>query len=437
MSKLLLIFIPVYLGGLIGTIAYDVSWGIFLYQLQYFVNPESSWFYSQIPDLRFTFIISVIILVAFIIKHDRYKHTLLLKFPQSKWLLIMLSMLVIISLYAAWPEKHFDNLINFIKLLIFMAIAIKVINTDLKLEISLWVFLIGEFYLSWGAYGLGRNAGDRLEGFGTTDASEANDLGLLIMTSIPILIFYLLKGNKLQKIISVGFLLFVLNALVLLNSRGAFVGMVVSSAYLLFIMMLNKAKETNLRIKVLSLVIICICMFMYVTDSVFWVRLSTLSDSSIEETQAESGRVYFWLRTFQLVREHPFGVGEWGYQKLSPQFIPDELLTGGMRAVHSTYFQALATFGYLGIPLLAGIILSTFNLFRKLKKYLFINKQFTHYYKTIALEASFIGFLVSAAFIDRLFAEIFYWLLMYSACFANVYAPQYKWKDSNSLEQSA
>ena len=77
---------------------------------------------------------------------------------------------------------------------------------------------------------------------------------------------------------------------------------------------------------------------MYLTDDSFWERMGTI-ESDAESNSGGATRTYFWLKTFDLVEQYPFGVGHFGYQYLSSQFIPSEMLSGGMRAVHSTCFS--------------------------------------------------------------------------------------------------
>jgi O-antigen ligase len=129
----------------------------------------------------------------------------------------------------------------------------------------------------------------------------------------------------------------------------------------------------------------------------------------------------FWLKTFDMLADHPLGVGLMGYQVLSPQYLPAEWLTGGVRAVHSTWFEVLSSFGYQGFVMFMGYIGSTFLLARRVRKYLREKGEQFHALQLVALEASFVGFLVAATFINRFYGEMLYWLPALIAVFANVY----------------
>ena len=91
--------------------------------------------------------------------------------------------------WAAWPVMHSNRLIAFIKLLIFLFIAYKVIDTPKKFEWMIWIYLVGNFYIGWVAHGIGRTGYGRLEGIGPSDSVASNDCAAAIVTSIPFYFF--------------------------------------------------------------------------------------------------------------------------------------------------------------------------------------------------------------------------------------------------------
>jgi O-antigen ligase len=101
--------------------------------------------------------------------------------------------------------------------------------------------------------------------------------------------------------------------------------------------------------------------------------------------------------------------------------MPEAMLSGGRRAVHSLYFQCLAERGYIGFIIFMSLVFSNFRLMRKTKRTILLNGELTLYYQGIALESSFIVFLTASAFINRLHAEILYMLMLFIGCFGNIY----------------
>ena len=422
MSKFLIAFILTYVGGLAAAIFYDGCWGIYLYQIEYFLNPPIRWWYGSLPELRYSFIIAICILISFAFRSNKYKENRIFEVPQTKWLLTMSIMMVVISFYAVWPEMHDRTLKTHIKLLFFLALSYKIINTPEKLERMLWVFLLGNFYLGWVAHGSGRTGGGRLENIGPSDTGgDANATAAILITAVPILLFYIMKGKRWQKVLSLLFLAYIIDGIVLINSRGAFVGLVVGCFYFMaFHLFFNKEEPIKERMKILGIILAGICLFLYLTDAVFWERMMTIT-GDVGAAESNKSRTFFWIKTFDLVKQHPFGLGTWGYQYLSPQFLPEEMLSMGRRAVHSTYFQVLAELGYVGVPVFAGLIFSNFRCMRKTKRHLLEKGDLYLYSQAIAVESGFIGFLTASIFINRLHAEILYWFMLFIACFVNIY----------------
>lgn len=421
MPKFVIAYVLFFLGGLYSTLVIDVSWGIYLYELNYFLNPVSRWWYKYLPDLRYTFVIAIVISVAYALKYKQFSNTRLFDVPQSKWLLMNAMLFSVISFWAVWPDVHNPSLQVHIKLLIFLYIAYKVIDDSVKFERMIWAFLAGNFYLGWVGHGQGRSFGQRMEGFGPADCGgDGNCIALILVSSIPILLHYLFNGKKWQRFLTLIFIAYIIDAVVLVNSRGAFLGLIVAISYFTGkIIVFNRQINFQQKIKFMIIVTMGCLIFVYLTDAAFWERMSTI------ETEAASGyegggRTLFWLKTFKVVAEHPFGVGTWGYQFLSPQFIPERFLTGGRRAVHSLYFQCLAERGYLGFVLFAGLILSNFLFIKKIKKYLISKSEYEAYYQITAIEAGFVAFLTGGLFINRLHAEVLYMFMMFIACFGNI-----------------
>jgi O-antigen ligase len=293
-----------------------------------------------------------------------------------------------------------------------------IIDTPAKFEKLIGFYLLGVFYIGWVAYGYGRNSYGRLEGIGTIDGSDANDTAALIATAVPILIFYLLRGNRWQQFTALVGFAYIINALILINSRGAFLGTVVGCGYMITVCILNDKLSLKVKNSILVGIVLCVCLFLYLTDEIFWDRMGTLNEIGQQVgAGGAGGRTYFWIKTFDLVKKYPLGTGVAGYTYLSPSFLPNYMLTNGVRAVHSTYFQVLAEYGYVGIILFGALIISNFRVLRRIKKNC---ENLTLYLQAVALESSFICYLIAIMFIDRFYSVILYWLMLMIACLQTV-----------------
>lgn len=422
MNKSVIIFVLTYFCGLVSTALVDVSYGVYLYQLHYFLNPVERWWYGSLPHLRYSFIIAVFMIFGFFRQYYPFQKNRLRDLPQVKWVVAMLIMMAVISLYAVWPTFHEKYFIQFFKLLLFLAIAYKCIDTPTKFERMIWVYLIGNFYVGWMAHDTGRTANWRLEGIGMTDAVDSNGAAAVLITSVPIFIFYLIKGRPWQKIVSLVCLAFVFDGIILINSRGAFLGLFVAGLYFAFMIMKERLLTRSIKLKIVAIGLVGVALFVYLTDEAFRERMWTIVAHATGEETEETSRIFYWKKSLEVANRHPLGAGVHGYNYYSPQLLPEKYLTkNGTRSVHSTYFQALSEFGYLGPILLFGFILSNFVMVWKVQEFVWKYKNDYLYLQILSISSSLIAFLIAAAFLDRLYAEMMYWLPMFIACFTNIY----------------
>jgi probable O-glycosylation ligase (exosortase A-associated) len=392
--------------------------GILLYEFLYFVNPPARWWYNELPDLRYSFLVVAVIMISFIVHYNEHRENRLSEVPQSKWLMALSIIMVLGYFWAVNEHVHYLVTVRYFKILIFVLLAYKIIDTPKKMEALLGVYVAGIFYISWVGWVMGRSGGGRLEGIGAADSMEVNGCAAVVVTAVPLLIFYILFAKKRWiKIAALGALAFVLNCLILLNSRGAFLALVVSGMYLYFNLYKDKVDAATQK-KMIAGVVISLLLFFYLADNTFWSRMSTLQD--VDPEHGSGHRIMLWMRTFAMLKDHPLGTGAYGYQILSPQYLPSEWLSRGQRAVHSTWFQTLSELGFQGLIVFVGYVFSNFIFMRKIREMLRAKKQIYFLYQSFAIESAFIALLVAGSFISFLYAELIYALPFYIAAFGNI-----------------
>jgi len=248
----------------------------------------------------------------------------------------------------------------------------------------------------------------------------------VLITCVPILVYYCLQGKIWQKLVCILIVAFALNAIILVNSRGAFLGLSVGALYLGYCLFLKGKMPAKLKLQIIGGFITVVALFVYLADWTFWQRMETLLDTRVEQGEltgnSGTGRVQYWVASLEVLKNHPLGVGASGFNYLSPQYLPpDAFGKSGMRAIHSTIFQTLCELGYIGFFLLVGLVISIFRSLGKARAHVQQQGNMKLYFQGSAIAASLVCFLTAAIFIDRLYAEIFYWLIVFAACFVNIY----------------
>ena len=229
------------------------------------------------------------------------------------------------------------------------------------------------------------------------------------------------QGSTKIKLLTAFVALFVINGLILINSRGSFLGALGAFTYFLVAMIFSKYKLPKQRIFIILIIISSIVVAIRLVDNTFLERMSTIETQSSPDSEGSGGRrINFWMATFDLLRDHPLGTGIYGYETLSPLYL-DEALLGTeygkvARAVHSIWFQGLSEIGWVGFAAFLMVLYSLYRHLKRAKKILLINHQYRQYYLLIALEGGALGFLISSTFINMFRSQILYWILLFCIC---------------------
>jgi hypothetical protein len=406
------LFVLIFLAGIFLTLSRGPHWGFYTYQLIYFFNPGIRWWAYSLPSISYSFVTSILLITSFFIYSQKNNN----KFSDIPFLFSFIFLTLLFSItyfYAISPFLHEKAVINFLKSTVVLAIAYKVLNDFNKLEIALIIYLVGAAYIGYEAYLSGRNAFGRVEGIGMVDAPEANGTAAAIVPAIPFLIFYFWHTKFLPyKLILILLGGLIINGLILINSRGAFLGAIVGGGMMLFAMYQSKISKQKLKVILLSM--LGLFALLSITDSTFIDRMNTMSEL---EDQEKSGaeRYQYWLIAIEMVKDYPFGTGAYGFDILSQTYLPPELFDQGKtsRAVHSLWFQSLSEVGWIGFILFFIVIYKTYKCSRYcLSNALKQNDKYS-YFLQYAIFCSFISMLVSSSFINQFRVQIVYWCILF------------------------
>ena len=173
-SKAAIGFFGIFIVGSISTLFRNPFYGILIYEFLYFINPAGRWWYRDLPEIRYSFIIVIFILVSFLRGYTQFKRNKLLNVPQVKWLAVITIIFVFGFIWAVNPITHGELFVRYVKIVVFALLSYKLIDSPRKMEWVLIVYILGIFYISFVGWEIGRGSGGRLEGIGAADTDEAN-----------------------------------------------------------------------------------------------------------------------------------------------------------------------------------------------------------------------------------------------------------------------
>lgn len=422
MSKFALLFMLMFIGGIAATFMVSGASSFILYQLIYFLNPDNRWWSATIPGISYSFVASILMLGALAMKYRECSSLApWAEVPAFKWMIALLFSYYLAYLFALDSSMHDRFTFEFTKLIVIVLVAYKLVNTQRALDVSLWAYIFGATYIGYVATVTGRNSAGRVEGIGTVDANDANDLAAALVPTAAILMYYAWMGNKKVKVVCAFCGAFIANGLVLINSRGAFLGVVAGAGLYLLYMIFSRYRRKGQRGIAIFIVLVGISGSLYVTDDLFWERMSTLQNVEDQQTSGSS-RVNFWLATFDMMEDYPLGMGIGGYNVVSPFYLSYEHVgESGNKSVHSLWFQGLSEVGWHGLFIFFALLISLAKLSRKAKQWVLERDEQITYFKLLALECGLLSYLVAGTFINRFRAEVLYWMVLLIAVAINVY----------------
>lgn len=422
-----ILFYSTYIGGIFYSFYRYPILAFVTYQAVYFYNPNERWWSSLVPELRYSFYISAIICLLFVFNFKEANKNPLFKIPQFRWSYAFFSCFVFAAIWSPFPEVHTYAIEVFAKLLIIVSLAYKLCDTPQKLNWILWAYIYGSWYISYLAFQLGRNSGNRVQGIGTVDSPDANGTAAAIAPAIVVCLYFIWKSkNKWLKLAAAIAAVFIANALILINSRGAVLGVAVSVFYFFSILIFSKVRLPKQRRFVLVMLTFSIVGGIELADEGFIERVETMfvDKSEIDFTE-ESGatRILFWKAGYEMAKDYPFGAGARAFVYYSPIYIPQNIGTGKTRnrAVHSSWIESLTESGFIGLFCFCMIFWSSFRTLNICQKKFKTNGDGQNYHLVIAIKAAIICFMITMTFLNRMRAEVLYWLVLYSACLYNIY----------------
>jgi O-antigen ligase len=415
MSKTALLWLAGY--GTSAIMAFvNPAYGLFGYFLDYYGHPPLRWWGKGLVDLRWSLTISLVTLVALLINQDKLPKLRSLAHPQTKWLLMfVVTTFIVTPTTAVMMDASSKAVVELTKIAVLYLLITHTVRSKKHFGYLIIIQIVGVFWWGWDAFQRPNLiVGGRLEGVGGADSNSSNGAAAHLLAIMPFIGVVFLTGRLWEKAISLFAAPFVLNAFVLCNSRGAFLGLLAAGLYTLVI---TKGK---LRGKILVGLSLGAILFYNLIDPKFIERQSTIQNY---EDRSAASRIELWKGALKLIKDYPFGVGAGGYEALSPIYAPEVVEQfGNERTVHNTYLLAASEWGILGLVFFLAFLIGTFRELHRIRRVSPTTpEQTTLQLQSLAIELGLIGFLTAGIFSNGLYSEVVYWLPAFTAVLRNLY----------------
>jgi O-antigen ligase len=227
--------------------------------------------------------------------------------------------------------------------------------------------------------------------------------------------FVICKPFKYSRVIGILCAPLVLDSVLRFNSRGAFLGMIVSG-----VMMLVMARGKSRRHAFVA-VFFGILAFLYqAQDPKIWERFFSIGASETEMDESATSRINSWKAGIQMIADYPLGSGGRA-AFISPRgnrYSTQALGRDDLRSVHNGYISIAAGWGIQGFVMVTlAFLIAMGRTWWAIKYFQELGNE-KMVFLGAAILASFFGQAVTTLFGDYYDGEWFVWISIYGLAYA-------------------
>jgi len=334
---------------------HSATYGLSLYLLTFFANPLFWWWGNdQIGALRWNLAAALIFALAVLMESttSANRTDTASKWPMRIAIAFFLNVTMVHFLLAPDPAVSFDRYLLVVKFVALFVVLAATLYDVKALRLAFWSMTLGAAYIGYEVTlnERGQFVAGRLQGIGAAGVQEPNELAALMGTVLPLAAGLFFTGSTREKIGIAILGPLILNVVLLCNSRGTFVALILGVIVFL-VTTRGPARKKVFRGFALGVV----AVFLLLRDPEIVDRFMTVFASEEERDDSAAGRLVIWGVAATVLGDHPFGSGGDGFNRVySRQYLE----TG--RSVHNGFLSEAVEWGVQGLVLklmflLAGV----------------------------------------------------------------------------------
>jgi O-antigen ligase len=276
--------------------------------------------------------------------------------PIVRDVLILVGVAMITVPISLWPAHSLLFLFNvFLKTVLLFLLVIYWCRSVQDVRRLLWVYCIASVAVVIPGVFSGHAGQERyaLESL----SYDPNDIALLQVMALPLIVYlYSTSGRRLKPLL-VGMALLCLYGVILTQSRGGFLALVVAGTLIL-------SRSSMSRSTKVSIVAIGIVVFGVLAGTAWKDRIRTIWDPQSEYDQTAGGRTDIWKSSIVLLATRPWGVG-------IDNFITAEGLSHGgvgkWSASHNSFLEVAVELGLVGLVIFIRLLREAMKTLHQIK----------------------------------------------------------------------
>jgi probable O-glycosylation ligase (exosortase A-associated) len=288
-----------------------------------------------------------------------------------------------------------------ILLMIFITILLVSSKERLRNLFLVTTFSFG-FFAVKGSLFVWRTSGEfRVYGPPDSFISDNNAFGLALNMALP-MFYYMAKNESnrwIRRLLYLSFFCGII-AVLLTYSRGALLGLLVVLAVI--------ALKSKAKILAGFLMVACAWTVLTFAPSQWMQRMGDFAHGNVDDSAAQ--RLNSWRFAWELAKDYPITGG--GLRTFTPELFDRYTPQFVFNGPHSIYFQTLGEHGFVGLALFLLLLGTTLYSVRTVRKRaaMFAPAAWIIPYSHM-IEASLLAFMISGAFLELAYFDLFYQLI--------------------------
>jgi hypothetical protein len=331
------------------------SYALGLYMLTFFAAPRIWWWGDVIEAYRWNFYAGVLLLVTVIASSAdvaRKRESPLATNAAMVLALMAVNAVLVHLVLAVNATSSLGWLILRLKFILLFFLIQYTIRDKKDYGIFAMSIALGMAYIGYEATINERGSfnGGRLEGIGAAGVTDANQLASLLITGLPLAATVLFTAtSRWTKGLTILCCALTFNVVLMCNSRGAFLGVLLSG--IVFMLMASGPA----RKRAMSLVAVALLgTFLLLGDPEIVTRFMTTFTEEGQRDASAQNRIVFWTAASRMIADYPLGSGGnsfsegrgWRYMR------GDGGDEGNTRAIHNGFITETVDWGVQGFTLM-------------------------------------------------------------------------------------
>ena len=327
--------------------------------LGYLVNPTV----FNLPDGGFRYQLAVT--AAFLISCALHRPRGPNPVAGENWVLKALWVFVALgALSSTWAvvssQQALDAIYEVFKTVLMVSLMVRVIRDSRSMGIIMMACMVGVWHASI-LHIFGVRFGYVSAAFGRENGVLPDAQTSVLILFIPSMLVLGMLGTRSERLLAWAALPFALDSVVETYERTGLVAL----CFQLCLILLFLPRRIALRLTPVMAIGVALFLFRFTPED-YWTKMTTIL-APHEEASANS-RLVINDASWRMLQDYPMGVGYRNYLDVSPRYLGAQLLTGGRRSAHNSFFSVVCETGVFGFAVWVVAFGGTIWMLRGIRK---------------------------------------------------------------------